>query len=126
MTAEQMAWLSTEFVRCRPWIQAALDKDLGTHAADDVWDLLVSGPVQLWTTPNAAMVTVVETFPRKKVLRGWLSGGKLEEIQAHEPIIRAFAEREGCDLILIGGRAGWLRAFDGYQKSSISIVRHLR
>lgn len=119
------AWISIEFDRVAPFLQGALDRDLGTHSLEDVRDLLLTGPVQLWTTPNAAMVTVVETYPRKKMLRGWLSGGKLEEIVEQEPKIRAWAERQGCDLIVIGGRAGWLRAFDGYERASTVIVRHL-
>lgn len=125
MPAEQMAWLATEFLRCRPWLQAALDRDVGTHTLDDVWHLLATGPVQLWPTPNAAMVTVVEQYPQAKLLRGWLSGGSLREIQAHEPIIRAFGEREGCSKVLINGRRGWLGAFDGYREVSTTMVRDI-
>lgn len=125
MNARDTAWLATEFLRCGPWIQAALDEDLATHTLDDVWDLIVSGPVQLWPTPNAVMVTVLEAFPRKKLLRGWLAGGKLSEIQEHEPRIRAWAEKQGCDHIVIGGRFGWLRAFDGYRRVSTAMARDL-
>lgn len=126
MTAEEMGWLASEFCRCRPWLQAALDRDIGTHTLDDVWQLLVTGPVQLWPTPNAAMVTMIEQYPRRKLLRGWLSGGDLEEIQAHEPVIRAFAEREGCDGVMISGRRGWAKAFDGYREVASMMVRDLK
>lgn len=119
------AWIMAEFDRVAPFLQGALDRDLGTHDLEDVRDLLLSAPVQLWTTANAAMVTVVETYPRKKMLRGWLSGGKLEEIVAYEPKIRDWAKRQGCDLIVIGGRKGWLRAFEGYQEASTVIAREI-
>lgn len=122
---EQAQWIAAEFIRCKTWLQAALDRDIGTHSIDDVWHLLLTGPVQIWPTPNAVMLTVLEAFPQKKMLRGWLSGGKLEEIQAMEPRIRAWAKSQGCDVIVIGGRRGWLRAFDGYEESSTVMVRHL-
>ena len=126
MTAQETAWLATEFLRCQEWIQAALDRDFGTHEIGDVWDLLKDGgPAQLWPLPNAVMVTVIDQFPRKKVLRGWLSGGDLKEIQEREPTIRAWGKKSGCDAVAIGGRRGWLRAFDGYQEVSTMIVRHL-
>ncbi len=125
MTEQEQAFILHHFERCRPFIQAALDRDLGTHTADDVLELLMTAPVQLWPTANAAMVTVVETYPRKKMLRGWLSGGKLEEIVAYEPKIRDWAKRQGCDLIVIGGRKGWLRAFEGYQEASTVIAREI-
>lgn len=125
MTEQDLAWVRGEFNRCRPFIEAALDRDIGTHTADDVLELLETGPVQLWPTPNAAMVTVVETYPQKKMLRGWLSGGNLEEIQAMEPRIRAWAKRQGCDVIVIGGRKGWLRAFEGYREASTVMVREI-
>lgn len=125
MNPEDTAFIASQFVRCRPFLQAALDRDLGTHDLDDVWGLIRSGVAQLWPTPNAAMVTVIETFPKRKMLRGWLSGGALDEIQREEPRIRGWAQRQGCDLICIGGRRGWLRAFEGYEEASTVMVRYL-
>lgn len=127
MSPEHTAFVASEFLRCKDWLQTALNHDYGTHALDDVWDLLKDGgPAQIWPLPNAVMVTVIEEFPRKKVLRGWLSGGDLREIQAHEPVIRAWAEKQGCDLVAISGRRGWVRAFDGYQEAATVSVRHIR
>lgn len=125
MTDADRAFIIEHFERCRPFIQAALDRDLGTHTADDVLELLLTGPVQIWPTANAVMITVVETYPRKKLLRGWLSGGALSEIQKSEPAIRAWAEKQGCDLIIIAGRKGWLRAFEGYDEVVTVIAREI-
>lgn len=126
MTEEELGWITTEFNRCRPFIQAALDRDLGTHDIEDVRVLVESGVAQIWPTKNAAMISVVETYPKAKVLRGWLSGGDLTEIQQSEPVIRKWAEGQGCDLVLIGGRKGWLRAFDGYREACTVMFRKLK
>ena len=126
MTEAELAFVRAAFERSREWLQAALDHDFGTHNLDDVWELLASGVAQIWPMPHAVMVTTIDRYPRKYVLRGWLSGGDLNEIKAEEPKIRAWAERNGFDAIVIGGRAGWLRAFEGYEKAATVIVRHLR
>jgi hypothetical protein len=62
------------------------------------------------------MVTLIERFPRKTVLRGWLAGGSLTEIQISESAVAQWAKEAGCDLVLIGGRKGWLKAFSDYRE----------
>lgn len=125
MGDDERAWLRAQFERCAPWLQAALDRDVGTHALEDVWALIESGIAQLWPTPDGAMVTVVETYPKAKVLRGWLAGGDLRQIQKSEPTIRAWAKDVGCTLVMIGGRRGWLKAFDGYREFYTVMVREI-
>lgn len=125
MTDDELAWLAHEFERTRHWIEAALDHDIGTHDIDDVWNAIEAGAAQLWPTPNAVMVTAIEEYPRKKMLRGWLAGGSLREIINAEPDIRAWAERQGCNLVLIAGRRGWARVFPGYREVHTTIVRSL-
>lgn len=125
MTDDERAWLKAQFERCAPWLQDALDRDAGTHALEDVWDLIERGIAQLWPTPNGVMVTTVEAYPKAKALRGWLAGGNLDDIRKSEPVIRAWAEREGCDLVLIGGRRGWLKAFEGYSELCTVMVRKI-
>ena len=126
MTEAELAFVRAAFERSREWLQAALDRDYGTHSLEDVWDLLMTGIAQIWPTPNAVLVTSVERFPRKYVLRGWLSGGDLNEIVKEESKIRDWAERNGFDAIVISGRAGWLRAFEGYEKLATVMVRRLK
>ena len=118
-------WLAYHFQRTKPWIEAALARDVGTHNIEDVWAALETGHAQLWPTQNAVCVTTIENYPRAKALRGWLAGGNLHEIVETEPVIRAWAKRMGCDLMLIGGRRGWLKAFEGYEEAHTVMARKL-
>ena len=125
MTESDLQWLRSELDRCRQWIQAALDRDIGTHTIDDVWELIERGVAQLWPCENAAMVTVYEPYPRKTILRGWLAGGDLQEILDSVPRIEAWSLKSGCSGILVHGRDGWLRKFTGYSKAGTSIYKEL-
>lgn len=125
MTDDERAWLRTQFERCAPWLQDALDRDAGTHDLDDVWDLIACGSAQLWPTPNGVMVTIIEPYPKATALRGWLAGGNLDDIRKSEPVIRDWAKGAGCDLVVIGGRRGWLRAFEGYRELCTVMVKRL-
>ncbi|MGU3536809.1 hypothetical protein [Methylobacterium sp. A54F] len=116
------AWL---YAHCQPYLQAALDRDIGTHDLDDVWAMIRAGTAQLWVTPNSATVSVMETFPRKRMLMVWLSGGRLEEILQVEADIRTWAKAQSCDLVCVTGRRGWLRALTGYREASTAMVRAL-
>ena len=110
---------------CRPFIQAALDRDVGTHLFEDVWAMIRQGTAQLWPTPHSATVTIVDTLPRKRMCMVWFAGGDLSEIVASERHIRTWAKAQGCDLICISGRRGWLRALNGYSEASTMMVADL-
>lgn len=127
MTPEDLAWMKSEFERCKEWIQAALDRAPGEYELHHIWGFIESGKAQLWPTANACMVTNIEEFPTGlRVLRGWLSGGDLNEIQKSEPIIAAWAKKSGFDRVRIGGRKGWLRAFNGYREYCTVMEKDLR
>ena len=118
MTDEDRAWLRLEFERCAPYIQAALDEDdIGGFELEDVWDWINTDKAQLWPTPNSAVVTALECFPRKKVIRYWLCGGILAECLESHTRIENWAKRNGATCAAISGRKGWLRALPGYKIS---------
>lgn len=117
--------LRREFVRCRQWIQDALDRDVGTHDIDDVWAAIECEAAQLWPYTNSAIVTTVETYPQCKVLRFWLAGGDLDELLAGEVEISAWAEQQGCALNSFGGRRGWVRTLPGYSEAYTVVVKRL-
>lgn len=125
MTDDERAWIEAEFARCAHWIEDALTRDFGGYALEDVRALVESGVAQLWPTPNGAIVTVIEPYPQIKVLRFWLAGGTLRELQKSEPVIRAWAKDQGCTLALIGGRRGWLKALPGYRELCTVMVRNI-
>lgn len=127
MTEAEITWLRSEFERCKPWIEAALKRDvIGTHDADDVWNVIEAGQAQLWPTPNSAVVTKIDTYPKARILQAWLAGGKLREIRSTEARIREWAKAAGCDFFVIAGRRGWARALKGYREVLAVSARDLR
>lgn len=116
MTEEDLRWLRGEFERCSPWIQAALDRDIGACNLEDVWDYIAAGKAQLWPLDKSVVVTALEYFPRKVVLRYWLCGGELKDCLKAEAAIETWAKKAGAACAIIGGRKGWLRALRGYRE----------
>lgn len=125
MTDEELTWLRAEFERCAPYIQKALDRDIGTHELPDVWDLIAANKAQLWPLPNSAVVTVLEYFPRKTVLRYWLCGGDLKECLSIQDTIETWAKSAGAVDALIGGRPGWLGILPGFKKNAVFMTKAL-
>lgn len=125
MTAEE--WLSTEYERCWPWLEAALaTSPLRTHDKEHVWQALASGEAQLWPTPNSVCLTEIKVYPTGlKVLLGWLAGGDLDEVKATTRMLEGYAKSVGCDAAAVQGRRGWLRAFEGYRDAGSTIVKGL-
>lgn len=109
--------MSPEWERCRPWIEAALEHAGGTHGIEDVEAGLASGDYQFWPAANSAAVTEIITFPRKKALCFWLSGGDLSEMmRVIEPRARQWGEAMGCNLFFGNAvdRPGWSRALQPF------------
>lgn len=117
--------LAAEFDRYRSHIEAALERDFGTHSIDDVREEVVSGRAHLWTTAQSATVTRVEFTPQNAMLCIWLSGGDLGELRTVEPQICAWARAHYCDLVYISGRRGWLRSLDDYAEAASVMVKRL-
>jgi hypothetical protein len=124
MTDEERTWLRQHFDRCAGWIQDALDRDLGTHELEDVWDAIAGGRAQLWPGEDYAVVTALEYHPRKVVLRYWLCGSdRLEDCLKAEPAIEKWAKEAGAVMGLIGGREGWKKALKGYRKAGVYLAK---
>ncbi len=126
MTPEE--WLASEFQRCRPWLQAALDTSpLKSHTIDHVWEALQSGAAQLWPSANAVCLTEIRIHPTGlKAFNGWLAGGDMEEVRNTSRMLEAYAISQECDVIQIHGRRGWLRAFKGYSDAGTTMIKDLR
>jgi hypothetical protein len=103
--------MQTEWQRCSPWIQAALDYGGNLFHLDDVWDSIHRGQAQFWPGKECAMVTEIKQYPRKRLCNVWLAGGKLDELLEMSAYIREFARRHECDAMLVQGRPGWQKVF---------------
>ena len=71
------------------------------------------------------MVTEIIPFPRNRVLRVWLAGGELDELQRYQPALENYARSEGCSRIEIDGRKGWERALDGYKAERVILTKDI-
>ena len=65
-----------ELLKCRKWIQSALDKGGDTHDFVDIVDGVQSGHMQLWSGANGCAVTEILVYPNKKILHVFLAGGE--------------------------------------------------
>jgi hypothetical protein len=118
--------LDTEILRCRKWIEAALDRSAVSHYFDDVRRMILSGDAQLWSTENGCIVTCFSTFPASKMLQLWLLGGDFEEIYAEQSAkIEAYAKQHGCDQLFVNGRKGWERRLKdrGYKYAATILTK---
>lgn len=99
----------SEWIRCKPWIEAALQYADGTHTIDDIEDGIEKGLFQFWSGRSSAVVTELIDYPRKRELNFFLVGGDLGELKLMEPLISMWAREQGCQRVRAGGRKGFER-----------------
>ena len=100
----------SEWLRCKPWIEAAVVHCRGTHTIEDIEDGIEAGTYQFFSMPNCAVICRIIEYPRKKCLNYFLVGGDLDEIKDKmEPHITAWAKSKGCSMVTLVGRDGWIR-----------------
>jgi len=115
MTAFEQEW-----IRCSPWMQAALDHAGNMFTLDDVKKAVLDGQAMFLPGLEAAVIAEIREYPQKRVFNCWLAGGDLEELKmAFAPAIRRYAKKANCDAITIQGRPGWQRVFSMKQKGVI-------
>jgi hypothetical protein len=120
--------LGQEIDRCRPWIEAALNRSIRSHRFEDVKQLILHGEAQIWSTENGCCVTTITVYPISKALQIWLLGGDFEEVyNAHNDAIESFAKAEGCDQLVVNGRRGWERRLKsrGYEFSAVILNKEI-
>ena len=102
----------SEWYRCRPWIEAALEYARGTHTIEDIEDGIALGQFQFFCSENAAVVTEFIKYPQMKVLNYFLIGGDLNELADKiEPHVSRWAKMKGCKRVIGIGRKGLERVF---------------
>lgn len=108
--------------KCRPWLAAAL---LPTHEIGDVLEAIQEGRAQFWPDADAAVVTELVAYPRRKHCRCWLAGGSYEGIRRIEERVIPWAKAEGCEVIEIIGRLGWRRRLGDYREQAAVLVKEI-
>ena len=114
-----------ELSRCRKWVEDALEYSGGSHNFDDVVESVLKGEMQLWPGVKSAIVTSLNSSPRKKTCTFFLAGGDLGELKQMSKTVEDWAKRQSCDGTVIIGRPGWAKAMKdfGYESSHIVLSK---
>lgn len=114
-----------EWVRCAPFISAAINRSSSTHDMGDVLEAIQTHAAQFWPGANCAGVTEVVSYPRRKVIRLWLAGGDMEELQTLHNEAIEWGREQGCDWSEVVGRRGWLKALADYEEIATVIGKRI-
>ena len=98
-----------QLMRCRRWIEDALEYSNGTHTFADIVRGVLNGDFHLWHGDNGCAVTEITVYPRKKVLHVFLAGGDMQQILDFEESAVVWGQSYGCTAMTIAGRPGWKR-----------------
>jgi hypothetical protein len=121
--------LEEELIRCKDWIQSALNKGGDTHDFKDIVDGIMSGNFQLWLGANGCAVTEIVVYPNKKVLHVFLAGGDqgqgIEQITDMHDDAMAWGKQQGCDGMTVTGRRGWKKvlASRGWKEQFTTLLK---
>lgn len=120
--------LYEEVLRCRPWIEAALERSAKSHSFEDVLRVIMQNDAHLWATENGCCVTCITAYPLSKVLQIWLLGGDFDEVyNEHNAQVEQWAKSHDCDHILVNGRKGWARRLKdlGYEYTAAILIKEI-
>lgn len=92
-------------------IERALEYAGGSHTLADIEAGIASGNFQRWDGEDSTIITEIVATPQQKILRFFLAGGSLAEIEAMTPGILFWGLRQGCVKAELIGRHGWQRTF---------------
>ena len=123
MSPAQIHW-----ARCRAWIEAATLQGPRLESIEDVERRIASGQYSFWPGLNCAAVCEIRLYDNKKALVVVHGGGDLTELLGRiEPMLCAYARRQGCDVVMGEGRKGWERAArgSGYYFGMITMMKNL-
>jgi hypothetical protein len=96
----------------RRYIEDALATGWQGHTYEDVCRGVEDEMMQIWTRPDAAIVTQVIQYPQFMQLYVFLAGGNLATLEQMAPEIEEWGRVEhGCTRAVFIGRPGWQRTF---------------
>lgn len=126
-TAEEVSPIIAELERCKPWIEAALERSTFTHNFEDIVNSILTQEMQLWSGENGCAVTMITVYPRKKIFHVFLAGGDLDEILEIEKSMVEFAKQNDCDALTLSGRVGWKKVLRdlGWNESFLTLKKEI-
>ncbi len=118
----------SEWLRCRPWIEAALQYNGGTHNIEDIEVGIERGFYWFFSSQRAAVVVEIIPCPRMKVLNYFLIGGDSKDLKTKiDPQVSAWAKARGCKMAIGNVRKGGERLFAdiGFKPRWVTIAKEL-
>jgi len=119
--------LHTCWEQIEGYLEKAAEYTYGRYTVEDIKDCITDYDHDLWVAYKneesgiefyGAVVTSIDSYPRKKVLAMHFTGGK--ELSEWKDLmlkfLREWAQDNHCDCIESTGRSGWAKVFkdDGY------------
>jgi len=114
--------------RCKPYLEAALNKAGNEYTIDDVLRDIEDDHAIFYPVKSGAAVFRLALYPQKRILRLWLAGGDMDaNIDAVLEAAEFHAREHDCAGIEIGGRKGWERVLKpyGYEHRCVVLVKGL-
>lgn len=107
-------------------VERALHFGGGFYAPEDIAVCVDEGRMQAFSHENSLVVTEVLTSPRRKIVNVTLAAGELCDFKPLEVQVMAFAAKEGCDAIRMGGRKGWAAVLPRLGYTDLGLVNFER
>lgn len=113
----------SSLVPLRPQVQLALDRAGNVMTIEDLYTFVLTGSVQLWTTPEkplasnatACMFTELVFYPRLRAIRSMYTAGNMRDAMGMIPRMARWALDQGCTRAEFAASPGWLRVANGKQ-----------
>lgn len=109
-------------------IAQALEHAGGSHTLADIKAGVQSGAYQQWLGEHSVIITEIVQVPQYKILRFFLAGGDLSEIERMAPGIMFWGFRQGCVKAELIGRFGWQRTKAAHRQGwkPVGVVMEVR
>lgn len=114
--------------RLRHHVEAALEYSGGTHAFEDIVEMVKKEQLQVWPATQSIVLTEIIVYPRLKNLHYFLAGGDLDELSRMRPMIESWGKSLGCTRVSLAGRRGWAKTFlkdEGYSPQWTVLAKQL-
>ena len=110
-----------------PWLEAAMQRGARLYEPDDVREACEHKEMLLWVAIDSdeiigMTVTSLQKYPRMTIAAIKWGGGRLgrgrEWLLPMVATLRQWAEHEGAEILMGGGRKGWLHGF-GFRDAGV-------
>lgn len=83
--------------------------------------------MQLWQHPDmqTVIVTSLQQYPKLKAARVEYVAGRMQDVMEMKPEIEKWGRANGCEIIIAGGRRGWVRVLEDYRVSATQVYKEL-